>query len=439
MWIFLNFLSVVFAIALVVAVVLWRRACAKSNAAALALIEAQQEFAERVKNKQHFLAHISHELRTPMNGVLGMLEALKDTQLSEEQRRYVEIAHRSSNTLLTLLNDILDFSKVREGKLTLEQINFDLTEAIQEVLGLLGKLCEHKKIQLVFQEKNKIPRLVKGDPTRLKQILYNLIGNAVKFTEQGSIQLTVELIAATGAEIELRFEVIDTGIGIQPEKLDSIFEQFSQAEVSTARQYGGTGLGLSLCRQLTQLMGGTLQVTSEYGKGSTFAFTIKVQQADAENAMSVQDRLTQTSTDSILVTTENFAHTEFNCTVLVVEDNQVNQMVAVNRLKKLGCAVEIVADGQQAIEILKIKKFDLVLMDCQMPVLDGYEAAMQFRLFEQQNNLDAEKRTPIIAMTANAMPQDKQLCLDAGMDDYIAKPVKDAELHRVLKTYLAQS
>jgi len=432
MWISLNPLYFIFTLSFGGLFILWlytykKLATSQFDLAKKTILENQLK--EEQKNEQLFLAQISHELRTPINGVIGMLDALKDTPISPEQHNYITLAHQASSSLLTLVNDLLDFSKIREKKLTLEVIDFNLLDLIQEVLSLLGKLSEQKNIPLRFHEKNALPKIVKGDPTRLKQIFYNLIGNAIKFTEQGCIQLTAQLLTTANNKIQVQFEVIDTGIGIKAEQQQNLFQQFSQANDSIARHYGGTGLGLALCQQLTELMGGNLTLISEYGKGSTFTFSIYLQKS----------HLSDESAEKITLSTPDKITAAFNALVLVVEDNQVNQVVAVNRLTKLGCSVETALDGQQALDLLKQKKFDLILMDCQMPILNGYQTTEQFRLLEKENSSNKNKHTPIVAMTANVMPTDKQLCLDAGMDDYIAKPIKDAELIRVLQTYTGSS
>ncbi len=513
---------------------------------------------ERFLEKRKVFANISHELRTPLTGVLGMLSMLKNTHLSEDQTHYVDIAHTSGITLLDLINDILDFSKIKEGKLTLENIEFDLHESMEEVLNLLGESSYQKEVELVSYEKNKIPKIVKGDPIRFKQVIYNLVGNAVKFTAKGCVKLVAECVNETAQQFELRFEVIDTGVGIKRDVLGSIFDSFSQADISTTRHYGGTGLGLALCQQLTQMMGGAIGAESEYGKGSTFWFTLKFDRSDQlpecimpipaikkvliiddqtvsllalgqrlerlgiehENLLSpahLSERLMQASHDhdlsaiiidihipnlDIRLVTELVARhsskaqpvsiiwmgamsqrhglveqdnipylakpfrmkkliallsavagnneqmqvTHFanenqqNATaqashVLVVEDNYVNQLVVMNRLKMLGCEVDIAEDGRQALDFLREKKFDLVFMDCQMPVLDGYHATAQFREMERQQGLALNARTPIIAMTAESMAEDRQQCADVGMDDYMPKPIRDAEWDRVVEDW----
>lgn len=397
----------------------------------------QDEWMEQkdLKAKQTFIAQLSHELRTPMNGIIGVLDLLQETTLSDEQHHYLDMACQASHTLLDLLNGVLDFSKAKEGKLLLEQIDFDLSAHLSEVINLFSLVCAQKEVTLTGQLSSSVPKIVRGDPTRIKQIFYNLVGNAVKFTQQGSITITGELISENKDSLELSFHIRDTGIGIPPESLETIFEQFSQAEISTSRHYGGTGLGLALCRQFVQLMDGEIHVVSEYGQGSCFIFTVKLKKAlAAESLLSTASENKQHSAQWIHPKPLN-QESRVQPHVLVVEDNHINRIVAVNRLQKLGCLVASVDDGQQALDLLAHEKFDLVLMDCQMPILNGYSATAKFRQHEKQQGIKTDARTLIVAMTANVMAQDKQKCLDAGMDDYLPKPIRTADLDRLMDRY----
>jgi len=380
-----------------------------------------KEIAEAAsKTKSEFLANMSHEIRTPMNGVLGTLQLMQGTDLTESQKQFVSIAYNSGESLLSLLNDILDFSKIEAGKLDLEIIPFGLHNLCKELIILLKQKAAEREVVLETEIDSEIPNIIKGDPVRIRQILINLMTNAIKFTEKGAVTLKASVLEKTEKTVRLRIEVVDTGIGIEERSQRKLFNSFTQADGSTTRKYGGTGLGLAIVRQLVTMMRGRLGVESEVGKGSCFWVEVVFEIAD------------------IVMEETQRAVVEINETlvghVLLVEDNPVNQIVATKMLEKAGLTFEVANNGEQAMQRLSAEhNFDLVLMDCQMPVMDGYEAAQALRKKEQENALD---RLPVIAMTANAMEGDKEKCFAAGMDDYVSKPVNQQALKETLARWL---
>ncbi len=375
------------------------------------------------KTKSEFLANMSHEIRTPMNGVLGTLQLLQGSELTESQRQYVNIAHSSGESLLALLNDILDFSKIEAGKLELELIPFDLHSLGNELTILLKQKADERQVELTTDIDTQIPHVIKGDPVRIRQILVNLMTNAIKFTEKGTVTIKAIALEKKPGSVRIRLEVNDTGIGIAEENQRKLFNSFTQADGSTTRKYGGTGLGLAIVRQLVTMMRGRLGVESEEGKGSCFWAEIAFEIPDVEIVNS--DKPEQTKVLEVL-----------EGKVLLVEDNPVNQIVATKMLEKVGLQFEVANNGQEAVNKLTVEHdFDLVLMDCQMPVMDGYAATQALREYESEKNIS---HLPVVAMTANAMEGDKDKCLAAGMDDYISKPVNQQALKETLAKWLAE-
>ncbi len=394
------------------------------------LHEAKEAALEAAKTKSAFLANMSHEIRTPMNGVLGMLELIKDTPLTKTQSDLLGTAHASADSLLAIINDILDFSKIEAGKMTIEYIEISVRDIVSEICTLLAGTAREKGLTLNFHTDADLPAMLVGDPVRLRQVLTNLIGNAVKFTESGGVSVRVNLLETVKSSARIEFSVEDTGIGIAEDILPELFNEFTQADGSTTRKFGGTGLGLTISRQLVELMGGEISVVSAEGLGSTFAFTLNM-------AITENQARPPASRESVATPKPN--HQEAvafpdTIQVLVAEDNVVNQKVTISMLKKIGIQhIDVAEDGRRAVTMNSSQTYDLILMDCQMPHMSGYEATGVIRHQEREQQLPP---IPIIAMTANAMPEDREKCLAAGMDDYLSKPVKKEELKKTLAQWL---
>ncbi len=378
--------------------------------------------------KSEFLAMMSHEIRTPMNGVLGTLMLLDPEQLNSHQADLVETAVDSAESLLEIINDILDFSKIEAGKMDLENVEFDITSLINDTVSAVKPLAKKKNLTFKTRISSKIQGAVVGDSLRVRQILTNLISNAIKFTDSGQIDITIDRDQADSSDL-IRFTVTDTGHGIAPDKLDLIFTAFSQADGSTTRKFGGTGLGLAICSRLVVLMGGEIGVESEPGKGSTFWFTARLARVDKSSSVAKA---------SVKKIPSEFAPFE-NVHLLLVEDNATNRKVLSLLLQSIGVSFEVAENGQEAVDALAsdADRFSLVLMDAQMPVLDGYEATAQIRAREQNSRV--KSAIPIVALTANAMRGDREKCVAAGMSDYMTKPVRKGELHAMIGKWVNQS
>ncbi|HUF33684.1 MAG TPA: ATP-binding protein [Acidimicrobiales bacterium] len=418
------------------------------------LVAAEADSLEASRLKSEFLANMSHEIRTPLNGVIGMAELLAGTALTPVQTEYVHALDQSAEVLLGIINDILDLSKIEAGRLDLEDEPFSPAEVLEEVAVLLAPRTDETTVEIVVDIAPDVPALVHGDAGRFRQVVSNFASNAVKFTAAGEILLRMRATVADGMA-DLHVSVEDTGIGIAPSVIDSIFQSFTQAESSTTRHYGGTGLGLTIARQLAEAMGGQVGVSSEPDVGSTFWFSLRARCAEAPPALVAPASLRDVR---VIVVDDNATNlvqamgvpvgpapeggeaddphltdrrqdTAAGPQVLVVEDNEINRLVAVGMLERLGCDVELACDGAEAVDRARAGSYDVIFMDCQMQGMDGFEATMAIRAQE------VARRTPILALTASALPSDEEKCMEAGMDGYLTKPVTSVKLQAALERW----